>query len=86
MIDRFGTPYTGELHLIERYQLAENSKELRVEIRIEDTNTFTTPWRAISKFVRDGEFQERYCAENNVDATGGQLTSGMPIANGPSAF
>jgi hypothetical protein len=43
-------------------------KGLRVELRIEDPNVFTTPWTANVSYRRViRAYNEGACAENNVD-------------------
>ncbi len=67
-IDRFATPHTEQLHVVERYRLTDGGKSLRVFFTVTDPGAFTTPWSAIVNFPRvqvDG-IQEEVCAENNT--------------------
>ncbi len=67
VIDRFGTPHTEGLHVIERYRIAEDEegeKILQVGITIDDPNTFNMAWHASSIYGVGGEHEEDICAEN----------------------
>jgi hypothetical protein len=67
-IDRFATPHTEKLHVVERYHLIDGGKTLEVFFTVEDPGAFTTPWSGIVKFprVNVGSIQEEVCAENNT--------------------
>jgi len=92
--DRFGTPQSDAMHVVERYRLIDAKegkaaldkhtsvegttgpiaidpgagKALRVELTIEDTKTFTSPWYANVTFPRVIRgWNEGVCADNNVD-------------------
>jgi hypothetical protein len=45
-IDRFGTPHTAALHVVERYHTENGGKMLRADFMVEDPGTFTTKWNA----------------------------------------
>ncbi len=81
-IDRFGTPHTEALHVVERYRVADDRKTLRVDFTVEDPGTFNMPWHA-SVLYRGGTERpaERVCAENNHEAAAGWVT--MPVATKP---
>ena len=94
VVDRFGTPQSGAMHVIERYRLIDakeaqavldrqasvvgttgplvfdprSNKGLRLELKIEDPNVFTTPWNANVTYRRVIRgYNEGACAENNTD-------------------
>ncbi|MEY4880284.1 MAG: hypothetical protein RJB62_1753 [Pseudomonadota bacterium] len=74
LIDRFGTPRSESLHVVERYTINEDRSELRVEFTVTDPETFTTPWSAhVTYRPVAPEFGERICAENNKDPDGGEF-------------
>jgi hypothetical protein len=80
-IDRFGTPHTEALHVVERYRVADDRKTLRVDFAVDDPATFNMPWHASVLYRRGTEFPgERLCAENNREAAAGWVT--MPVATG----
>ena len=49
-MDRFGTPHTKQLHVIERFHLIEDGKVLEADVHVEDPGAFTMPWDAIQRF------------------------------------
>lgn len=64
-IDRFGTPHTEALHVVERYRVAEDRKTMRVDFTVEDPGTFNMPWHASVIYVVGSEWDEEdICAEN----------------------
>jgi hypothetical protein len=68
-IDRFGTPHTEAMHVIERYRVANDRKSLRVDFTVEDPGTFNMPWHAVVVYGRGTAYPgERPCAENNREA------------------
>lgn len=68
-VDRFGTPHTEEMHMIERYKIVEGNRglELRADLTVEDPGTFTIPWGGYMIYYRSDEtwWEEYRCAENN---------------------
>jgi hypothetical protein len=85
LIDRFGTPKSEAMRIVERYTISADGQRLDVEFNVEDPGTFTTAWSAKVGYAsvppRSGEgpqeaiFAEIICPENNRDAAGG----GYPI-------
>jgi len=74
LVDRFGTPKSGNIHVIERYAINPERTELYVEFTVEDPETFTTPWSAnVTYRPVEAVFGERICAENNKDPDGGEF-------------
>jgi hypothetical protein len=86
LIDRFGTPKSDALRVVERYTISADRQTLNIAFEVEDPKTFTTSWSAKIAYVRptsrpgydpegfnrDGEaIAENICAENNRDAAGG---------------
>jgi hypothetical protein len=66
-IDRFGTPHTEGLRVVERYRIAaeqDGQKILEVDIMVEDPGTFAAPWHASSIYRAGGYREEDICAEN----------------------
>ncbi|HEX3486934.1 MAG TPA: hypothetical protein VHT51_17910 [Micropepsaceae bacterium] len=110
VVDRFGTPQSEAMHVVERYRLIDSGeaqaaldrhsmktavtgpmvpdphyeKALRVELRIEDPNIFTTPWTANVTYRRVIRgYNEGVCAENNVDMFHLGDTKHVPTASVP---
>lgn len=84
--DRFGTPHTDQLHVVERYSLINGGERLSVLFTVSDPGAFTTKWSAIVRFKRaedaetlqlapSGTMLEEVCAENNYGP--------IPIADKP---
>ena len=67
-IDNYRTPHTDQLHVIERFQVTEGGKTLKVSIHVEDPGAFTMPWSAEQTYhrTRIGKTEEAICAENNI--------------------
>jgi len=64
--DRFFTPHSDKIHVIERYKVSADRKIMRVELSVEDPETFTTPWSAQVTYKADRTpYEETICAENN---------------------
>jgi hypothetical protein len=71
--DKFGTPHSDKLHVIERYKLLPDGKTLVVDFTVEDPETFTTAWSARATYKRGkGPVEEIVCAENNKNASTGE--------------
>lgn len=72
LTDRYGTPRSEDIRVVERYTIAEDRTAIHVEFLVEDPGTFTTPWKAHATYYPAQEpFVERICAENNKDPDGG---------------
>jgi hypothetical protein len=64
-IDRFATPHSHQIHVVERYRLMPDGKRIEALVTVEDPVTFTTPWSGLAVYVpTDGTFLENVCAEN----------------------
>jgi hypothetical protein len=70
-IDRYRTPHTKQLHVVERYRLTNGGKNLEVIVDVEDPGAFTMPWKAKVEFARgrgnSGTWKENVCSENTED-------------------
>lgn len=92
--DRFGTPKSDAMRVVERYHLVDDGRRLRVDFMVEDPKTFTTPWRAYMEYVPVTKqnnhwggivgFSEIVCPENNRDPQGGLFA--IPRDDGPYDF
>ena len=45
VVDRFGTPHTEKLHVVERWRVIDQGLTLRVDIEVDDPDTFYQPWK-----------------------------------------
>ncbi len=67
-LDRFRTPHTKQLHVVERYKLTNGGKNIEVAVHVDDPGAFTTPWNGLVKFERGYDdrtdhWEEDICAE-----------------------
>ena len=64
-IDRFGTPHTEAMHVVERYRVTDNRRTMRVDFTVDDPGTFNMPWHASVTYGRGTAQPGEYvCAEN----------------------
>jgi hypothetical protein len=81
-VDRYGSFGSEDLHVVERYHLAEGGDVMQVDFTVTDPNNFTTPWNATQYYQHSNTpWEEVVCAENNRDAQTGVEYEGVPIAN-----
>jgi hypothetical protein len=72
-VDKFGTPHSDKIHVIERYTMAPDRRTMTVSFTVEDPETFTTVWGARATYRRGNAIPtEIICAENNKNASTGQ--------------
>ncbi len=69
VLDNYRTPHTEQLHVIERYRVINDGKNLEVNLEIDDPGTFNAPWKAMQRYNRTelGPLPEVKCVENNDD-------------------
>jgi len=89
VVDPFGTPHTGRLHVIERYRLFPTpfGKGLEVTVRVDDPGAFTMPWKGTAEYRQDrsvNQLEEMVCAENNRSFADGSIFGTIPEERGPS--
>jgi hypothetical protein len=69
--DRFGTPHSESLRVVERYRIIEEWRTLEVHITVTDPDNFTMPWTARASYSRSNRNWEQFiCAENNRNTEG----------------
>jgi hypothetical protein len=83
-VDRFGTPHSDRIHVVERYRLSSDRRTMEVQFTVEDPGAFTTPWSARVRFAASPiEWDEQICAENNrfigSVTFGGKTITSVPI-------
>jgi hypothetical protein len=65
-VDNYRTPHTEKLHVVERWYLTDGGNTLRVDITVDDPDTFYQPWRTYQLYQRVEEpLSVEVCAENN---------------------
>lgn len=74
-VDNYRTPHTDQLHVVERYKLANAETRLEVTVTVEDPGAFTTPWSAMQTYRRTeiGPMFESTCVEGNFNYFGFDL-------------
>ncbi len=78
-VDAYRTPHSDRLHVIERWKLTQEGKELEVTVTVDDPETYNQPWKGVLRYRRvPGAVQEAICAENNL-----QFDYHMPEADSP---
>lgn len=67
-IDRYGTPVTGDLHVVERYKKVDNGQKMEITITVEDPNLFKGPWSQTIAYTNHAErhTEENRCSEENL--------------------
>jgi hypothetical protein len=83
-VDRYGTPHSDKIHVVERIRVSPDRRLLDVEFTVSDPVAFTMPWSALARHsARSIEWEEEICAENNryvgkvtVD---GVITEDVPV-------
>jgi hypothetical protein len=68
-LDRYRTPHTRQMHVIERYKLAKDGKGIEITVTVDDPGTFTGPWNAKVDYrpgvpPRSNHWDEQLCADN----------------------
>ena len=82
-IDRYGVPFSEQLHIIERYRASGDGQAMRVEVTYDDPKAYTAPWKALIKYHRGRAMpEEAACAESTVDPVTGELYP-IPISRKP---
>jgi hypothetical protein len=67
-IDNFRTPHTEQLHVVERFTIASDGKNLTAIATVEDPGTFNAPLTMQQRWFKvNAPMAETVCAENNDD-------------------
>jgi hypothetical protein len=78
--DRFGTPHSEKIHVVERYKLSADKKSLEGLFTVSDPKFFTTEWSGRADYRRDNrQPAETICAENNSNGGIGAQPA-IPVA------
>ena len=84
-IDRFRTPHTNQLHVVERYRLTNGGKNIEIVFTVEDPGAFNMSWKAKVDFERGygarsgGPWVESICADGPHDYFADQKSGAVPI-------
>jgi hypothetical protein len=67
-IDNFRTPHTEKLHVVERFTVSPDGKNLSAIATVEDPETFNAPLSMKQRWFKvNNPMAETVCAENNED-------------------
>jgi hypothetical protein len=81
LVDRFATPHTEQIHVIERLRVSPDGRTLMAEVTVDDPGIYTMPWSAQAPHrASNTEWDEQICAENNRFV--GQVTLNGEIIDG----
>jgi hypothetical protein len=81
-VDNYRTPHTEKLHVVERWRMVDDGKQIQVHVTVDDPDTYNEPWQATRQFRRvQTTLQEQACAENNMNF--GLFDYHIPIADKP---
>jgi hypothetical protein len=85
-VDTFTTPHTKDLHVVERWKIADGGDGLEATITVDDPGAFKQPWSGMVRLEKvNRPIEESACAENNLGYE--QLFKlpeyPMPVANKP---
>jgi hypothetical protein len=66
-VDIFGTPHSAAMHVVERYRLLPNGRQMEVVFTVDDPATFTSEWSGRIVYGRSNAplIEEEACAEND---------------------
>ena len=68
-VDNYRTPHTKDLHVVERWKLSVDKKQIEVSFTVDDPGAFNMQWGGMMRYRNTGTAQmtEFACAENNED-------------------
>lgn len=68
-VDNYRTPHTKDLHVVERWKIAEGGNAVQATVTVEDPGTFNAPWSGTARWrkVSGSPMIESVCAENNLN-------------------
>lgn len=67
-IDNFRTPHSEKLHVVERFTIDPDGRNLTAAVTVEDPDTFSEPLTMVQRWFKvDAPLKETVCAENNFD-------------------
>ena len=67
-IDNFRTPHTEKLHVVERFTIGPDGRNLMATVTVEDPDAFNEPLTMLQRWLKvDAPMKETVCAENNFD-------------------
>jgi hypothetical protein len=90
-IDRFRTPHTKQLHVVERFKLNNGGKNIQITFTVEDPGAFNMSWKGKVDFERGrgarsgGPWVESICADGARDYFVDQKSGAVPVPEAETA-
>jgi len=81
-VDNYRTPHTEQLHVVERFKLIDDGKQLQVTVTVDDPGAFNMPWTAIQRWRR---VQNAPMIENMCEPAATVSFHGFEVAPIPQA-
>jgi hypothetical protein len=79
-VDRYRAPHSEKLHVVERWRLVDDGKQIEVHVAVDDPETYHQPWQGVRRFNRvERPYAENICREGNFIL----FDYGIPIAEKP---
>ena len=69
MVDDYGTPASEALHVVERYRVLEDGRQLQIDVTVDDPNVFKKPWSMTMNYNADDNMLLESAAARTI-ATG----------------
>jgi hypothetical protein len=68
VVDNNATPHTKDLHVVERWRLADGGKAIEATVTVDDPGAFKAPWSGLARWQKvNRPMTESVCAENNLN-------------------
>lgn len=65
-VDNYRTPHSEKLHVVERWRMVNDRRNLEATVTVEDPDTYYEPWSGMRRYRRVAQqYVEDICAENN---------------------
>jgi len=66
-VDNYRTPHSDKLHVVERYRIVNDGKNLEARVTMEDPAVFLQPIQVVHRWRRiQGTLIESTCAEGEI--------------------
>jgi hypothetical protein len=73
-LDWYRTPHTEKEHVVERYKVSPDGRQLEALVKVEDPDTFNETLYMVQRWRKvPNQLRESICAENNIDHFGANL-------------
>jgi len=65
-VDNWRTPHTKDLHMVERWKIADGGNAIEARVTFDDQGAFNAPWSGLVRWSKsNGPMLESVCPENN---------------------